>query len=111
MTRVLLYARQSVEKDEGDKSLSIDSQVATLRARARKEGWTIVGEEREAGLRGWMDEADRPGLARCIARAAAGEYDILLVWDMSGLARSVRLQEDWIFRLARAGVDVISHTE
>lgn len=111
MTRALIYARQSVERDDGDKSLSIESQLAALRARCQAEGWRIVGEEREAGLRGWMDESERPALARGIERATAGDYDILLVWDMSRLARSVRLQEEWVYRLARAGVDIISHTE
>lgn len=109
--RVTIYARQSVEKDEGDKSLSLESQVATLRARCAAEGWHVVGEERESGLRGWMDESERPALARCIERAVNGDYDTLLVWDMSRLARSVRLQEDWIWRLTRVGVDVVSHSE
>ena len=67
--RVLVYARQSVEKEGGARSLSIDSQIATLRARCESEGWTVVAEVRESGLRGWMDSDERPGLAALMGQA------------------------------------------
>jgi DNA invertase Pin-like site-specific DNA recombinase len=58
-----------------------------------------------------MDETERPALARCLDMAAAGDYDVLLVYDLSRLARSVRLQENWVWQLARCGVEVASVTE
>lgn len=110
-TRTLLYCRQSVEHEGGERSLSIDSQVTALTDRCQREGWTVVGVIREAGLKGWMDADERPGLAEAIDRAQAGDYRRLLVWDLSRLARSVRLQEQWVWQFDRLGISVVSHTE
>lgn len=109
--RALIYTRQSVEREGGEQSLSLESQRSALEGRCAAEGWTVIDVIADAGLKGWMDETERPGLDRCIRRAEAGDYDVLLVWDISRLARSVRIQEDLIFRLARANVRVVSHTE
>lgn len=111
MTRALLYARQSIEKDEGERSLSLDSQITALSDRCQREGWAVVGIIRESGLKGYMDVDERPGMAEAIARAEHGDYDTLLVWDLSRLARSLRLQEQWVWQFDRLGVSVISHTE
>jgi DNA invertase Pin-like site-specific DNA recombinase/transcriptional regulator with XRE-family HTH domain len=109
--RVLAYTRQSVTKEGGKDSLSLDSQVAQLTARCEREGWRIIGVIRESGLKGWMDADERPGLADAVARAERHEYDVLLVWDLSRLARSVRLQEHWFWQFARLGVAILSQTE
>lgn len=109
--RCLLYARQSIEHEGGDRSLSIDSQIDVLRAHCAREGWHVVAEVREAGLKGWQDADERPGLADAMSRAEAREIDILLVWDLSRLARSVRIQEHLVWQFARCGVQIVSHSE
>lgn len=111
MTRCLIYSRQSIEKDDGERSLSLDSQVTALRDRCQRESWTIVGVVRESGLKGYQDVDERPGMAEAIGRAEAGDYDLFLVWDLSRLARSLRLQEQWVWQFDRLGVAVVSHTE
>lgn len=111
MTKALLYARQSIEKEEGERSLSIDSQVTALTDRCQREGWSVVGVIRESGLKGSQDVDERPGLAEAITRAERGDYEVLLVWDLSRLARSLRLQEQWFWQFSRYGVEIISHTE
>lgn len=107
MTLALLYCRQSVSDSED--TLSLDSQAATLRRWADEQGWRVVGEIRDADQRGWKD--DRPGLLSALQRAAAREYDLLLVWSLDRLARSVRIQENTLHELSRHGVAVRSHTE
>lgn len=111
MDRCLIYARQSVESEGGQHSLSIDSQVTALADRCQHEGWVVVGVVRESGLRGWMDADERPGLAEAISRAESGDYDTLLIWDLSRLARSVRLQEHWVWQFDRLSVQIVSHTQ
>jgi hypothetical protein len=37
----------------------------------------VVGVIRESGLRGWMDADERPGLAKAISQAEAGQYTIV----------------------------------
>jgi DNA invertase Pin-like site-specific DNA recombinase len=111
VTRCLILARQSVADEEGRDSLSLASQEAELRARAAREGWRVVAAVREPGVKGWAELSDRPGLSEAIRRAEAREYDVLLVWDASRLARSVRILETVVHRLERLGVAVVSHTE
>jgi DNA invertase Pin-like site-specific DNA recombinase len=111
VTRALLYCRQSVEKEEGERSLSLDSQVTALADRCQREGWTVVGVVRESGLKGYQDVDERPGMAEAMRRAESGDYDTLLVWDLSRLARSLRLQEQWVWQFDRLGVTVVSHSE
>ena len=65
----------------------------------------------DADLRGYQDESERPGLSAVLRRAAARDYDLLLIWDVSRLARNVEYQERWIRLLAMDGIEVESATE
>lgn len=109
--RVAIYCRQSDSSGAGLVSLSLESQEAELRARAEREGWHVVTVEREADLKGYQDETERPAFNRLLDAAGRGELDILLVWDVSRLARLLEYQERWIRILSRMGVEVESHTE
>ena len=109
--RCVCYCRQSDTGGAGAESLSLASQEAVLRERAQREGWQVVEVVRDADLKGWQDETERPGLARVFALARDREIDVLLVWKLDRLARSVRIQEQIVFSLGLARVDVESHTE
>lgn len=109
--RVAIYCRQSDSAGAGERSLSLESQEAELRARCAREGWHVVRAVRDADLKGYQDADQRPGMAEVLALAAAREITLLLVWDMSRLARMLEYQERWIRILAAAGVEVESHTE
>lgn len=106
-----MYARQSDSKGAGAESLSIESMVTELTRWCEAEGWDIVRVIKEADLRGWMDDTQRPGIAEALDLARDGAYDLLLTWDLSRFARSVRIQEDLIYRLAALGVEVRSKSE
>jgi len=107
----MIYCRQSDSDGQGERSLSLDSQESALRQRAAHEGWTVVGCERDPDIRGWKDETARPGFARVLERAARREFDLLLVWDLSRLARKIEFQERWIRVLGIDGVEVESHSD
>lgn len=112
MTRVCLYVRQSDSDGQGERSLSLDSQESALRQRAAAEGWRVVEPvERDPDIRGWQDAMARPGFGRVLQRAARHEFDLLLVWDLSRLARKIEFQERWIRILGVDGVEVESHTD
>jgi DNA invertase Pin-like site-specific DNA recombinase len=66
--------------------------------------------ERDADLRGWQDEDERPGLAAALHRAEE-DADVLLVWDLSRLARKLRIRENIVARLADSGVELASLNE
>lgn len=109
--RVALYLRQSDTGGAGADSLSLASQEDALRARCAAEGWHPVLVVAEPDLKGWQDETERPGLSRVLDAASRSEFDLLLVWDLSRLARSVEYQERWVRVLGRMGVEIESHTQ
>ena len=109
--RVAIYIRQSETGGAGADSLSIASQETALRARCEAEGWTPVLLAIDADLKGWQDETERPGLNRVLDAAARGDLDLLLVWDLSRLARSVEYQERWVRILGRMGIEIEAHAE
>ena len=111
MVRCVCYCRQSDTGGAGAESLSLASQESVLRERAGREGWQVVEVVRDADVRGWQEAAERPGLERVFALARGRAFDVLLVWRLDRLARSVRIQEQLVFSLGLAGVDVESHTE
>jgi DNA invertase Pin-like site-specific DNA recombinase len=108
--RAVLYCRQSDSGGDGVESLSIESQELRLRQYAESQGWSVLAVERDADLRGWQDEDERPGLAAALRRAEE-DGDVLLVWDLSRLARKLRLQENIVARLDDAGVEIASLNE
>jgi DNA invertase Pin-like site-specific DNA recombinase len=107
--RALLYLRQSDTDGEGDRSLSLDSQASVLLADARRHGWAVIEEIRDADQKGWDDQ--RPGLLRLYDRCRAGDVDLVAVWSLSRLARSLKIQEHVFDELGALGVDVWSHEE
>ena len=107
----LIYARQSDTDDAGDRSLSLESQEAVLREAAAQRGAIVIGAVRDADLKGYQDETQRPALAEALQRAAANEYDTLAVWELSRLARKLSLQERVLETLERHGVSLYSHRE
>jgi site-specific DNA recombinase len=108
--RAVLYCRQSDSGGDGAESLSIESQEIRLRQYAESQGWSVLAVERDADLRGWQDEDERPGLAAAL-RHAEEDGDVLLVWDLSRLARKLRIQENIVARLADAGGEIASLNE
>lgn len=109
--RWLIYCRQSDTDDAGRDSLSLDSQASALRAAAADRGAVVVDVVRDADLRGYLDEEQRPALREALERADAGEYDVLAVWELSRLARKLSLQERVLERMEIAGVRLYSHRE
>jgi len=109
MPRALLYLRQSDTDGAGERSLSLDSQAAVLYADASREGWTVVGELRDADLKGY-DET-RPGLRSLYAACREGSVDLVCFWKLDRLARSLRLQENVLHELSRLGVEVYSNQD
>ncbi len=81
-TRVALYARVST-KDQ-DVGLQLDE----LRAAAEQRGWEVVAEHIDDGVSG--AKAKRPGLDALLGDAQAGKVDVVLVWKLDRLARSLQ---------------------
>ncbi len=103
MKAAAIYARVSTDKQSES---SCSEQVAACRAYAHREGLRVVLELEDAGISG-STRHNRPGLLELIDRI--DEWDVLLAWDVSRLARD---GEDlgWLRNVlkskGRSGLDV-----
>lgn len=109
--RAFIYCRQSKTDGDGERSVSLASQERMLRDLADERNMVIVGVEIDADVRGWRDEKDRPGLRSALERARAGEFDALLFYDISRVARDVFILERLVRELSKHGVRPVSLKE
>jgi len=89
--RCAIYARVSTNDQ------SVDMQTRDLRKSADGRGFEVVKEYTDEGQSGAKNS--RPALDRMLADAKAGKFEIILVWRLDRLGRSLahllRLLEDF----------------
>lgn len=107
--RALLYLRQSDTDNEGEHSLSLDSQSRVLRQDGERLGWAIVAEIRDPDFKGHDEK--RPGLLELYERCRSGSIDLVAFWSLDRLARSLRIQENVVWELERLNVAMYSNQE
>jgi len=103
--RAAIYARYSSENQRPE---SIEDQVAACRRLAVQRGFTILEEhiytdQAQSGAR-----KDRPGLATLLAAGQQRAFEIVLVDDLSRLARDNYLMLSVLAELHFADVHVVS---
>jgi len=82
--RVALYARVSTTGHGQDVGLQLDE----LRQITQQRGWAVVGEYSDEGISG--AKTSRPALDRLINDARAGKIDLVVVWKLDRLGRSLQ---------------------
>lgn len=70
---------------------------------SRRPGWALLAGYADVGLAG---RVDRPGLARLLADAAAGYFDVVVVDDLDRLDTDPARLHAVVGELRRAGVGV-----
>ena len=80
--RAALYARCSTTDQ------NLDVQLHELRQAAQQRGWVVAGEYLDEGVSGAQDS--RPGLDGLLADAQAGKLDLVVVWRLDRLGRSLK---------------------
>lgn len=106
--RAAILARVSTaEQAEADRhSLPVQRQM--LADYAAREGMELVGAYEIPGESAFTDDlARRPQFGAAISAAERGEFEALLVYDLSRFARDQFLLHDSLRRLRRAGVRLI----
>jgi site-specific DNA recombinase len=103
--RAAVYARYSSENQRPE---SIEDQVSACRRLADERGMEILddhiySDQAQSGAR-----KDRPGLASLLASAATGQFSIVLVDDLSRLARDNYLMLSVLAELHFEGIRVLS---
>jgi site-specific DNA recombinase len=84
--RIAIYARFSSDK-QSDTSLT--DQYAACERHAKAQGWKVTARYKDAAISGRTD--DRPGFKQMCEDARAGKFDVLLCYDLSRIARNLKL--------------------
>jgi site-specific DNA recombinase len=101
-----IYARYS---SENQREASIDDQVRVCRARAEKEGLTVVEVYSDYALSGAT--FSRPGLQALISDAKRGHFDVVIAEAMDRLSRDQEHIAGIWKTMTFAGVKIITKAE
>ena len=98
------YARYS---SAGQRDVSIEQQLADIRAFAKREGYTIVHEYADHAKSGFKDTAARTAFQSVIASAENGSYDTIIAWKVDRFGRNREDSAIYKGKLRRFGVRVL----
>ena len=98
------YARYS---SAGQRDVSIEQQLADIRAFAKREGYTLVHEYADHARSGFKNAAARTAFQSMMAAAESGSFDTVISWKVDRFGRN--REESALFkgRLRRFGVKVL----
>ena len=98
------YARYS---SAGQRDVSIEQQLADIRAFASREGYTIVHEYADHARSGFKDVTARTAFQSMISAAADGSYDTIIAWKVDRFGRNREDSAIYKGKLRRFGVRVL----
>ena len=103
--RCAIYARFSSDLQDAQ---SIADQTALCRARAAREGWSVVEEFSDAAISGATSIDRRPGLTNLMSAAAEGRLAILLTKSIDRLSRDLEHIAGLHKRMRFLGVKIVT---
>ena len=113
VVRCAIYTRKSTEDGLEQEYNSLDAQYDACAAYAlsqRHEGWTVVSERYDDG--GFSGgNMDRPALNRLLADIEAGKVDIILLYKIDRLTRSLSDFARIVDVLDKVGASFVSITQ
>ena len=113
LVRCAVYTRKSTEEGLEQEYNSLDAQFdacAAYIASQLHEGWTIVRERYDdGGFSGGTME--RPGLKRLLADVAAGQVQVIVLYKVDRLTRSLSDFSKIVDVLDKAGASFVSVTQ
>jgi DNA invertase Pin-like site-specific DNA recombinase len=98
---VAIYARVSTERQ------AADMQLAELREYVQRAGWKIYREFVDEGYTG--KDTLRPAFKEMLDEARRRKFDVLLVWKLDRLSRSLKDLIGTLDELGHLGIDFISY--
>ena len=100
LMRVAIYARCSTQEQ------TVDLQLDGLRDYAKARGLEVIGEYVDDGVSGAKEK--RPALDRLMADAHRRAFDVVLVWKLDRLGRSLSHLIRLVDTFGSLGVDLVS---
>ena len=104
--KAALYARYS---SDNQRDASIEDQLRICRARAEREGWTIIDSYTDRAISG--ASLLRPGVQELISDALKGRFDVILAESLDRLSRDQEDIAGLYKRMRFAGVSIVTLSE
>jgi DNA invertase Pin-like site-specific DNA recombinase len=98
---VAIYARVSTDKQK------VDMQLGELRQFAARSGWTIYKEYIDQSFTG--ANTNRPAFLDMMEAARKRKFNVLLVWKLDRLSRSLKDLINTLDELGSCGIDFVSY--
>jgi DNA invertase Pin-like site-specific DNA recombinase len=98
--RAALYVRVSTDRQ------TVENQIARLTEIAMGRGWQIVQTFSDAGISGAKRRNERPGLDEMLKQAQRRRFDVVMVWAIDRIGRSLIDLLGTIQHLEGCGVDL-----
>ena len=103
--RAVIYSRVSTAKQ------TPENQVLELREICRRNNWKVVAELTDDGISGSKGKADRPGFAALHQMVARRQADIVVVWSIDRLGRSLKDLVSFMGELEAKTIEFYSHIQ
>ena len=101
--KAVIYSRVSTTEQ------TVEKQLRILREVAEKRGLEVVREISDEGISGAKGRNERPGFDELIKGSVKNEWDIILVWDVSRLGRSLQHLVSFLEDIQSANCDMYIH--
>ena len=98
------YARYS---SAGQRDVSIEQQLADIRAFAKREGYTIVHEYADHARSGFKNTSSRTAFQSMMSSADSGSFNTVICWKVDRFGRNREESAQFKGRLRRFGVKVL----
>lgn len=103
--RVALYLRVSTCGQ------STENQSHELEKVVANRGWNLTRQFVDHGISGSKSRADRPALDQLMKAAVRGEFDVVAVWSIDRLGRSLQHLVETVNELQSLGTDLYIHQQ
>lgn len=105
MRRVALYLRVSTDEQ------TTANQRRELEAVAERAGWSIAAVFEDAGISGAKGREKRPGFDRMLKAITRREVDMIAVWSVDRIGRSMPDLVSFLTEIHASGVDLYLHQQ
>ena len=103
--RVAIYARVSTSTQ------TVENQFLELRAVAQRNGWHIAAELSDSGISGAKGRDQRPAFDELLKRSTRREFDVVMVWAIDRLGRSIQHLVSFMNDMQSVGIDLYIHQQ
>ena len=101
--KAVIYSRVSTNEQ------TVENQLRVLREVAEKRGLEVVREISDEGISGAKGRDERQGFDELIKGSVKNQWDIILVWDVSRLGRSLKHLVSFLEDIQSAHCDMYIH--